>query len=262
MAFIHRIQTLNWQNINWRGWVIPLLFILLWSVASWQNWVNPKLIPAPIAVLHTAWQHIFQLEFWQSIAASLGRDLSGFAIGSFFGIAFGILVGSSKIANYLFSPSFNVLRQVSLFAWLPLITTFLDHGNGAKILFISLSVFYPVALHTIDGVRGISAKQYEVAQVYAFSRWQLLRQLILPAAAPQIFVGLQLGLIFAWLATIGSEFLLASYGTGLGNLVIQGRAALDVALIVFGLIVIGLIGILLNSLANQLERRWLHWRNH
>lgn len=250
----------GWKSLNWRGLLLPLLFVLLWLVACWLDWVNPKLIPAPDAVLHTAWQQLQQAEFWTGLGASLLRDLSGFFIGSVLAIAFGVLVGTSRWINYLLAPSFNVLRQISLFAWLPLITTFLDYGNSAKILFISLSVFYPVALHTIQGVSQIPLQQYEVASVYQFSRWQLLRQLILPAAAPQIFVGLQLGLIFAWLATVGSEFLLASYGVGLGNIVIRGRAALDVGLIVFGLLFIGLIGIVLNTLALRLEQRWLRWR--
>lgn len=253
-------KNLNGQRFNWRGWVIPVLFIVLWALASWQHWLNPKLIPAPVEVLHTAWKNLLQADFWKGVAASVARDLSGFAIGSVLGIAFGILIGVSRWANYLFAPSFNVLRQVSLFAWLPLISTFLDYGNSAKILFISLSVFYPVALHTIDGVRGISLNQYEVAKVYQFSHWQSLRKLILPGAAPQIFVGLQLGLIFAWLAAIGSEFLLANFGIGLGNIVIRGRAALDVGVIVFGLLFIGLIGIILNVIATRLERRLLVWR--
>ncbi|WP_026471233.1 ABC transporter permease [Alkanindiges illinoisensis] len=253
-------HTKSSPSFNWRGWVIPVLFILLWALASWQHWLNPKLIPAPSAVLHVGWQQLFTAAFWQGVGASLLRDLSGFAVGSFLGIAFGILIGVSRWASYLLAPSFNVLRQVSLFAWLPLISTFLDYGNSAKVLFITLSVFYPVALHTLAGVNAIPLQQYEVARVYQFSPWQLLRKLILPAAAPQIFVGLQLGLIFAWLATIGSEFLLASYGVGLGNIVINGRAAQDVGLIVFGLLTIGIIGVGLNSVAVYLERRWLVWR--
>lgn len=248
------------RKINWRGLVIPVLFIVLWNIASTLHLVNPKLIPTPVHVLYEAWENLNKSEFWLGVGASLFRDLSGFAIGSFFAITFGVLIGVSKWANYLFAPSFNVLRQVSLFAWLPLISTFLDYGNSAKILFISLSVFYPVALHTIEGVRAIPLNQFEVARVYQFSRWQLLHKLILPAAAPQIFVGLQLGLIFAWLAAIGSEFLLASYGVGLGNIVIRGRASQDVGLIVFGLVFIGVVGILLASLANRVQRRVLSWQ--
>ncbi|WP_332604629.1 ABC transporter permease [Acinetobacter sp. ESBL14] len=250
----------NFNYLNVYGLVLPIVFIVLWAIASKLNWVNPKLIPAPIEVLKIAIYQFQQQEFWTGLGASLFRDLAGFVIGSLLAIIFGIVIGISRWANYLFLPSFNVLRQISLFAWLPLITTFLDYGNSAKILFIVLSVFYPVALHTIDGVRQIPLQQYEVAKVYQFNAWQTLSKLILPAAATQIFLGLQLGLIFAWVATIGAEFLLANYGVGLGNIVIRGRAALDVGLIVFGLIIIGFIGVAWNYFANWAERRILVWR--
>jgi ABC-type nitrate/sulfonate/bicarbonate transport system, permease component len=84
--------------------------------------------------------------------------------------------------------------------------------------------------------------------------------LILPGASAQIFVGLQLGLIFAWLATIGSEFLLANYGNGLGNIVIQGRQAFDVELIIFGMLLIGAVGVLLNTVLTWVERKVLAWQ--
>ncbi|MEF9955746.1 MAG: ABC transporter permease [Acinetobacter sp.] len=258
-TFKSKIQRLDLSHLQVYGLVLPIGFIVLWALASKFNWVNPKLIPAPIEVVQIAIQQVQQQEFWVGLGASLFRDVTGFVIGSGLAIIFGIVVGVSRWANYLFLPSFNVLRQISLFAWLPLITTFLNYGNTAKILFIVLSVFYPVALHTIDGVRRIPLNQFEVAQVYKFNAWQTLSKLILPAAAPQIFLGLQLGLIFAWVATIGAEFLLGNYGVGLGNLVIRGRAALDVGLIIFGLIIIGFIGVAWNAFANVAERRILVW---
>jgi len=175
-------------------------------------------------------------------------------------VLFGIAIGVSKNSNWLFAPSFHILRQISLFAWLPLISTFLGEGHVAKILFISLSVFYPVALHTFEGVSSISHKYREVAQVYEFPRSYSFRKLILPGASAQIFVGLQLGLIFAWLATIGSEFLLANYGNGLGNIVIQGRQAFDVELIIFGMLLIGLVGLILNAILAKVEKRLLRWK--
>ena len=84
--------------------------------------------------------------------------------------------------------------------------------------------------------------------------------MILPGASPQIFVGLQLGLIFAWLATIGSEFLLANYGVGLGNLVIRGREQFNVPLILLGMLIIGAVGLLLNRALLYFEKRVLAWQ--
>lgn len=240
--------------------ILPLAFLALWALASVLNWLDPKLIPSPWIVFLGALQSFAQAEFWQGFAASLVRNLSGYVIGASLGVAFGVALGTTRWINWLFAPGFNVLRQVSLFAWLPLISTFLGYGNGAKILFISLSVFYPVALHSLEGVSSISAKYAEVAKVYQFPKSYTYRKLILPAASPQIFVGLQLGLIFAWLATVGSEFLLANYGVGLGNLVIRGREQFNVSLIILGMLTIGVVGVVLNSILARIEAKVLRWQ--
>ncbi|WP_180105969.1 MULTISPECIES: ABC transporter permease [unclassified Acinetobacter] len=240
--------------------VLPVAFIALWAVASQQNWVDPKLIPSPWLVLQKAVIVLQQPSFLTGFAESLARNFIGYGIGAIAGVLFGILIASSRLSNWLFAPSFHVLRQISLFAWLPLISTFLGEGHGAKVLFITLSVFYPVALHTFEGVSSISHKYREVAEVYQFPKAYAFRKLILPGASAQIFVGLQLGLIFAWLATIGSEFLLANYGNGLGNIVIQGRQAFDVELIIFGMLLIGAVGVLLNTVLTWVERKVLAWQ--
>ncbi|WP_180122458.1 ABC transporter permease [Acinetobacter sp. YH12086] len=240
--------------------VLPVTFIALWALASQQNWVDPKLIPSPWLVLKKAVTVLQQPSFLTGFGESLARNFIGYGIGAIAGVLFGILIASSRLSNWLFAPSFHVLRQISLFAWLPLISTFLGAGHGAKVLFITLSVFYPVALHTFEGVSSISHKYREVAEVYQFPKTYAFRKLILPGASAQIFVGLQLGLIFAWLATIGSEFLLANYGNGLGNIVIQGRQAFDVELIIFGMLLIGAVGVLLNTVLTWVERKVLAWQ--
>ena len=240
--------------------ILPVGLLVLWAIASHQLWLDPKLIPSPFSVVTQAVETLAKAEFWQGFFASLARNFTGYALGASLGVAFGVLLGTSRFANWFLAPSFNVLRQVSLFAWLPLISTFLGYDNGAKILFITLSVFYPVALHSLEGVSSISTKYREVAQVYQFPKLYTYRKLILPAASPQIFVGLQLGLIFAWLATVGSEFLLANYGVGLGNLVIRGREQFNVPLILLGMFSIGLIGVILNRILLVIERRVLTWQ--
>lgn len=240
--------------------LIPALFIALWSTASAQAWLDPKLIPSPWNVLASARHTLAQADFWHGLAASVSRNLIGYALGASLGVAFGVALGTSKWVNWFFAPGFNILRQISLFAWLPLISTFFGYGNGAKILFITFSVFYPVALHSLEGVSSISAKYREVGQVYQFPKAYAYRKLILPAAGPQIFVGLQLGLIFAWLATVGSEFLLANYGVGLGNLVIRGREQFNVPLIILGMLAIGCVGVLLNAGLARIERHLLRWQ--
>jgi sulfonate transport system permease protein len=250
----------NIRNRDWRGAALPASLLVLWYVVTAFGWVNTKLIVPPEKVVLAAWKFVTHGNFLEAVAASLTRDMSGFVIGAIAGILLGVALGLSRWTERIVGPTFNTLKHISLFAWLPLISTWLGTGDSAKILFIALTTFYPVAINTFDGVRSVPRNQLEVARVYAFSRWQSITHLILPAASPQILTGLHLGLIYAWMATIGAEFLLVTADPGLGDTVIKGRAAFNVELIIFGMLAIGLVGATFNFIAARIEARVLAWR--
>lgn len=256
----------HWKDklpaIDPRGLALPVLLLLVWQTATAAGWVDTRIIVPPSAVLDAGWNWISSGHALEGIAASLFRDLSGFALGAAAGVAIGLFLGISRFADALFGPTFHTLKHISIFAWIPLLSAFFGRDDLAKIIFVAFATLYPVALATIEGVRAIAKSQYEVADIYGFTPRQALFRLILPAASPQIISGLHLGLIFAWLATMGAEFLLASTGEGLGMTVIRGRAAFRVDLILFGMLVIGSFGMLLNELATRAETRLLHWRGH
>ncbi len=243
-----------------RAWALPAALLAVWWLLTSAGWVNTKLIVPPGQVLRVAATTLSDPLFWQGVLSSLARDVSGFTLGAVAGVALGGLMGVSRLADRVLGPSFHTLRQISLFAWLPLLSTWFGYGELSKLVFISLSTLYPVVLGTFEGVRAVAPPLVEVGRVYRFTRSQLWWRLILPAAAPQIATGLTLGLVAAWVATIGSEFLLANWGNGLGNIIIKGRAAFNVELIVVGMLAIGLVGTALNQLAARLERRALRWQ--
>ncbi len=248
------------READLRGFVLPLAFLVLWYAVTALQLVNTKLIVPPGAVVAAAWDVIGGGQLLTGLRASLVRDLSGFAAGSTAGILFGLLLGVSRWAERLVGPTFHTLKQISLFAWLPLLSTWLGTGESAKILFIALSAFYPVALNTFEGVRSVTRAQFEVARVLGFGPLQRLLRLVLPAASAQIATGLHLALLYAWLATIGAEYLLGSSAQGVGSVVIRGKATFHVELIVVGMLLIGLVGMGLNRLAALVEGRVLHWR--
>lgn len=253
-------NTASTSSFDWRGLVLPVAFVALWWAATATQMVNTKLIVPPLGVLTTGLKELSNPSFYEGVALSLWRDLSGFALGALIGVAVGVLLGVSRLADKLIGPTFHTIRQISLFAWLPLLSAIVGTGDLSKIIFIGFSAFYPVVLGTLEGVQGISQAHLEVAKVYGFNRLQLLFRLILPAATPQIAAGVRLGLIYAWLATIGAEFLLVNDGHGLGSIVFKGRAAFNVELILFGLVAIGLIGTVFNRLTDRAERHLLRWR--
>lgn len=244
-----------------RPWVLPLALLALWAAAGRTGLAQSPLWVSPLAVWQTALEQVGSGALVAALAASLQRDLLGLAIGVPAGLLFGALLGASRWARRLVGPSFHTVKQVSLFAWIPMLSMWFGAGEGAKVAFIALAAFFPVALNTIEGVQGVPRDLVEVARVLRFSRWQLATRLVAPAAAPSIFTGVQLALIYTWLATLGAEYLLAS-GAGIGNTLVDGRERFEMQLVVFGMVVVGLVGSALQAATGLAERRLLTWREH
>ncbi|WP_226502260.1 ABC transporter permease [Pseudomonas sp. MWU16-30317] len=239
---------------DYRGLVVPVVAVLVWWLAVQQGWSQSGLLVSPATVLETAWDQLGSLPFWRGLGASLARDVSGFAIGTSLGLILGCVLGLSPLFERLVGPSFNTFKQVSLFAWIPLISVWFGLGDVSKVVFLSLAALVPVVVNTCDGLRNVPPGLLEVARVYGFSRWQTIIGVLLPAALPSIFTGIYLALVYAWLATIGAEYLLVS-GEGVGNLLIDGSEHFRMDLVLFGMVVIGVVGWTLNALARALERR-------
>lgn len=239
-----------------RGWWLPAL-----ALVAWWLWVQLDTTPSPLLVSPeqvavTAWKLVASGQLWHMLGASLGRNLSGFAIGTLGGLTLGYLLSQSRLFERLVGPSFNTFKQVSLFAWIPLISVWFGLGDLAKVVFLSLAALVPVTVHTCDGLRNVPPRLLEVARVYGYNRRQTLWEVMLPAALPTIFTGLYLALIYSWLATIGAEYLLVS-GEGIGNTLIEGSEHFRMDLVLVGMVVIGLVGWLLNMLTRFFERRLL-----
>ncbi|MEY5097363.1 MAG: hypothetical protein RJA36_82 [Pseudomonadota bacterium] len=242
-----------------RGWVLPLLILALWSWAVGSGAVSSPLLVSPLAVWERGVAQLASGELRAALSASLQRNAWGFAFGASAGLAFGALLGASRRAERLVGPSFHTLKQISLFAWIPMLTMWFGLGEAAKIAFVAMAAFFPVVLNTCEGLRSVPREWLEVARVHEFGPWQLLRRVIAPAAASSVFTGLQLALIYSWLATLGAEYLLAS-GQGIGNTLIDGREHFQMDLVLFGVVVIGLVGFALNWTLAALEQRLLSWR--
>ncbi len=242
-----------------RGWVLPAVLLALWWLAVQRGWSTSPLLVSPAKVWATAVDQVSSGKLFSALASSLWRDLIGFAIGASAGLLFGAALGASRLFEKLLGPSFHTVKQISLFAWIPLLSVWFGLGDTAKVAFLSLAAFFPVVLNTFEGIRGVAPELLEVARVLRFTRWQRWRHLILPAASPSIFAGIHLGLIYAWLATLGAEYLLAA-GKGIGNTLIDGREHFWMDLVLFGVLVVGLVGFALNWIASRLEARALAWR--
>lgn len=192
------------------------------------------------------------------LTISLARNLAGIVGDTVLGMAAGTLLGLSRAASLLVLLSFNGLRQIAIFAWIPLIFLWFGFGDTAKVVLIMISAFTPVVLNTFEGVRSAPPSLIEVGPEMRFTRWQLVTRLCVPAALPSILTGVHLALICAWVAAIGAKYLM-TVGPGIGGLIIAGRERFETGLVLLGMILPGVVGFLINRLVSLAETRLLRW---
>ncbi len=259
VAQLHRQRAESWHE-RALAWVLPVVGGALWQLASAHEWVDPNLLASPWRVVQVTVSGLGDGTLLIAMAMSLQRTLGGLLIGGSLGFLTGLLLGLCPRAERMLGASFSALRQIAIFAWVPLLTAWFGLGEGAKWAFVSMAAFFPLLVATQRSVAQAPAHLTEAAQVLRLSLWQRLRWLILPAAAPGIFAGLRLALIYAWLGTIGAEYFMPSNG-GIGSLMIGAQQLMRMDQILAAMLLIGLAGAALNFLGQTIEHRATRWRH-
>ena len=246
-------------STHWRAVALPIVLLLAWEFAAHAGIGDARFLPSIESVAARGWTEIVDGQLSLDIAMSLTRDIAGFIIAALIGVPVGLALGLSRFVERVFGPTFSAYRQIALFAWVPLISLWFGTGEEAKIAFVALAALNPIVFNSAEGARSIPVQYREVARVLTFDRWQLLRYVALPGAFPSIVTGLHLGLIYAWLATVGAEFFL-NLGPGLGGRINEGRELFQMDLLLLCVLLLGVIGVLLNKLAGLAETRLLAWQ--
>lgn len=187
------------------------------------------------------------------LIASLGRVCVGFAIATVLAVPLGIALGLSKVATRAIDPYVQVLRPVSPLAWLPIGLALFKSSQTTAIFVIAISSLWPILLNTMFGVKAIPKIYLDVARTLGTSRWNTLRSIVFPAAAPAIVGGLRVGIGIAWLVIIAAEMLTG--GTGIGYYVWNERNNLSISSIITAILVIGGVGLGLDRLFAILQAK-------
>lgn len=242
-----------------RGLVLPLLLAAVWQAASSIDASTAYAFPP----LDQVWERLVQLlssgELVINAGSSLGRALTGLALGGAAGIALGSLMAGFPVVERLFGPLLQAFRQVPLLGWLPLVGLWLGSGDGAKQLLVAVAAFHPLLLNSYEGFAQAEKKHLEVGRILMLSRWRTFRFILLPTAVPSILTGIGQALAFAWISTIGVELLFGT-GAGLGSLMHTAQMAGDMSVVVLCVVAIGLMGYGLNLILSLVRARLLRWR--
>ena len=247
------------KKIDYRGWVIPLILFGVWSLVTAKQWVDPALLAPPKQVWQAFLNGLQSGELYENVIASLLRNSTGFVAGSLIGTGLGLLLGLNIWLDRFFSPTLNAIKHVAVFAWIPLMIMWFGHGELSKVIFIALVVFYPVFFNTYDGVKNVPNKIREVAQIFQLSSVSTFFKVILPAAAPSIFAGLNIALVFSWVATVGAEYFFVS-SLGVVNPILDGQNLFQMDVVLYGMAVIAVVGLVFSKAAQFFENYNLRWR--
>ena len=254
----HASLVSRWLAWRWSGWTSPLLLLLLWSVATSLDWAPEQILVSPLQVLRTGWELAESGELREHLQISLLRLGGGFLIGGAAGAAFGLLLGLSPGLRAYTAPTFNVLRQLPSVALIPLFILLFGIGESFKIFIVVKATFFVIALAVHDAVAGLSQRYTEVAQVYCFTRWQVIRRVILPAIVPATLTGVRIALSRSWMVLVGAELLAAD--SGLGQMMEMARQMFRLDVVMVGVVLTGVIGYALDQGLRWLESHLMRWQ--
>lgn len=239
-----------------------IVIVLVWEAAvDWLK-IPPYILPTPIAVWRSLWAGLdvplnSPIGFYLPIASTVSNAISGFVIGAVLGIVTGSVMAESRPVEIVLMPYAFALQVLPKVAIAPLIVIWFGFGAGSKIAMAALLAFFPLMVNTFTGIRTTEPERLELMQALSASRIETYRIVKLPSAAPYIFAGLDMGMVYALLGTIVAEFLGAQ--RGIGVTIVQAQAATDVASVFAALILLGVIGIALHLVIQIAERRIIHW---
>jgi sulfonate transport system permease protein len=228
------------------GLIVPVVLLAAWYGVTAAHWVPEQILPSPGAVLAAFGTLIEGGDLARNLGISLGRVMYGFAGGALAGLLLGGGMGFSDNFLRFVRPTFLIVSQIPILAWLPFFMLLLGIGEALKIVLVAKAVFTPITLGTCAGIRSVPARYLELARVLGLARTRTLYRVVFPAALPQLFSGLRYGLTHAWLSLVAVE-LLASF-EGVGYLMAYSRQLFQLDVMVAIMLVIALTGLLLDRL--------------
>ena len=249
-----------------RRLVTPIIIVVVWQVAVDRGGFGSGFVPTPVEVVKAAGVWIFGLgssdryaaTWLVSVIASSERVAAGFTTASVIGVTVGFLIGRSNLAADILDPVLQMLRPISVSAWVPFSLVFFGISPLSAVFLVALGAFFPVVLNTVAGVRHVSELHLRSGRMLGASAARSLVAIVLPSALASIFVGLRLAMGLSWVLLIVAEMVAVKSGLGydLWNAYYLNRMDIIVA----AMLTIGVLGFISDRLILAISRRALNWR--
>jgi taurine transport system permease protein len=234
-----------------------LALVVAWEAAARSGVVTPFLLPPLSAVLARVWEDAASGELAVNLGLTLYRALAGFAIAGALGVLLGILMTRRPLIRWFFDPIVSVGFPMPKIAFLPIFMLWLGLYDTSKISMAAFNAIFPVITATIAAAEAVDRQLLWSARSLGASERQLLREIILPAALPQILTGLQVALPISMIVMIVTEMMMG--GQGLGGAMIAASRFADSPGVFAGIVEIAVAGLCLVRGIAVLRRHLLIW---
>jgi NitT/TauT family transport system permease protein len=229
------------------------LLLVCWHLLAASGLYTADQLPGPLDALRASREAWSEGTLLPHVAASLARFAVAYGAAVVVAVPLGLLLGLRPTLWKAVDPLIQVLRPISPVAWFPLAVLWLGIGNLPAIAIIFVAAFYPSLLATVSAVRRVDPVYLKVARNFGTPAGQLVFKVIVPAAFPQIAMGLRVAVGTAWVYLVAGEMLGAR--TGLGFLIIDARNFLRTDLILMAMALVGAIGFAIDRMVSFLEVR-------
>ena len=232
-------------------------FVAVWSIATFGGFVSKVFLADPVTMLNEGWQLFAQYGFHKDIAITVWRVIGGFVLASTVAVPLGIAMGAYKPVEAFFEPFVSFARYLPASAFIPLLILWAGIGEMQKLLVIFIGSFFQIVLMIAVTVGATRRDLVEAAYTLGANASGIVRRVLLPSSAPAIAETLRLVLGWAWTYVIVAELIGAS--SGIGHMITDSQALLNTGQIIFGIIVIGVIGLISDFGFKWANQRLFPW---
>jgi ABC-type nitrate/sulfonate/bicarbonate transport system permease component len=234
-----------------------LLLLATWEILARSGAFTHFQLPAFSEVVERIWNDAVSGDLWLNTALTLYRALVGFAICAVIGVIIGMAMSRSAIADWFFDPIISVGFPMPKIAFLPVVILWLGVYDVSKITIIVVDAIFPVIAATVIAIQGVERELLWSARNMGANEREMLWQIVLPAALPQIMTGLQVALPLSLIVAVVAEMLMGGYGLG-GAMMTASRFANSTGVFA-GIVEIAVVGYCLVKIMALVRRRLLIW---
>lgn len=242
-------------------WVLGVsffvLFVLVWASFTLGGFVSPTFLASPPTMVKEGWLLFSEYGFTYDVVMTVWRVMGGFVLAAVIAVPLGIAMGAYKGVEAFFEPFVSFCRYLPASAFIPLLILWAGIGELQKILVIFIGTFFQITLMVTVTVGSARRDLVEAAYTLGASSRGIVKRVLIPGAAPEIAEILRLVLGWAWTYIIVAELIGSS--SGIGHMIIDSQALLNTGQIIFGIIIIGLIGLISDIGFKMINQKLFAW---